>query len=174
MKTKLFIATLISSVLSLNALQATAQDDNSFSLELTTLTYNNVEQVTYAYSINDEGWKTLAQGQNVLSFAHLPAGKYQFRVKALYNGLSSAEEEFMVEIRPAWYASWPAKFVYLVLLVWAFYAYLAYRKRKEQEAACRQRRVDEILAESAEAALADHNSKDRTDDRNVQRRLRSK
>ena len=110
-----------------------AQDDNSFSLELTTLTYNDVEQVTYAYSINNEGWKTLAQGQNVLSFAHLPAGKYQFRVKALYNGESSAEEEFQVEIRPAWYASWPAKFVYLGLLVWAFYAYLAYRKRKEQE-----------------------------------------
>ena len=110
-----------------------AQDDNSFSLELTTFTYNNVEQVTYAYSINDEGWKTLTQGQNVLSFAHLPAGKYQFRVKALYNGQSSAEEEFQVEIRPAWYASWPAKFVYLILLVWAFYVYLAYRKRKEQE-----------------------------------------
>ena len=112
---------------------ALAQVDNSFSLELTTLTYNNVEQVSYAYSINNEGWKTLAQGQNVLSFAHLPAGNYHFRVKALYNGQQSDEYEFSVKIRPAWYASWPAKLLYLVLLVWAGWAYLAYRKRKEQE-----------------------------------------
>ena len=110
-----------------------SHEDNTFSLDLTTMTYNNVEQVSYAYSINNEAWTTLPQGQNVLSFSHLPAGTYQFRVKALYNGQESAIKEFTVLIHPAWYASWIAKLIYLLLAAVAVWQYMAYRKRKEQE-----------------------------------------
>ena len=110
-----------------------SHEDNTFSLDLTTMTYNNVEQVSYAYSINKEAWTTLPQGQNSLSFSHLPAGTYHFRVKALYNGQESAIKEFTVVVHPAWYASWIAKFIYLLLIALGIWRYLAYRKRKEQE-----------------------------------------
>lgn len=48
-----------------------SHDDNTFSLQLSTLTYNNVEQIRYAYSINGDAWRTVPAGQNELAFSHM-------------------------------------------------------------------------------------------------------
>lgn len=63
-----------------------SHEDNTFTIQLSTLTYNNVEQISYAYSINGEDWRTIQSGMNELSFSHMPAGTYKFRVKAICNG----------------------------------------------------------------------------------------
>ena len=107
-----------------------SHEDNSFTLQLSTLTYNNVEQVTYAYSINNEEWRTIQAGQNELSFSHLPAGTYHFRVKAICNGYETPIHEFTITIHPAWYASTWAKIFYFLIFLSMLVAYQKHRKRK--------------------------------------------
>lgn len=108
-------------------------DESSFTLRLTTLSYGNVEQIAYAYSINGEQWRTTLTGQNEITFSHLPAGDYHFRVKAINNGQESPETVFTITIHPAWYASTWAKLFYLCLLILIIYLYFRHRKRKEQD-----------------------------------------
>lgn len=108
-------------------------DDNTFTIQLSTLTYNNVEQISYAYSINGEDWRTIQPGLNELSFSHMPAGTYKFRVKAICNGYETPVKEFSIIVHPAWYASIWAKFCYLLAFLWLCLLYIKHRKRKIED-----------------------------------------
>ncbi len=110
-----------------------SHDDNSFSLQLSTLTYNSVEQISYAYSINGEAWHTIQPGQNEISFSHLSPGTYRFQVKAVSNGQESSIKKFTITIHPAWYASTWARLVYLLLFIGMTVLYIRHRKRKEED-----------------------------------------
>lgn len=107
--------------------------DSSFSIELSTLTFDDVEQICYAYSINGDEWHTLQPGQNDISFSHMPSGTYRFRIKALTGGQESAIREFCVTVHPAWYASIWARIVYLLLVCALAYLYIQHRKKKEHD-----------------------------------------
>ena len=108
-------------------------DDNTFTIQLSTLTYNNVEQISYAYSINDEDWRTIQPGLNELSFSHMPAGTYKFRVKAICNGYETPVKEFSIIVHPAWYASIWAKLCYLLVFLGLCLLYIKHRKRKMED-----------------------------------------
>ncbi len=108
-----------------------AHDDNSFTIKLSTLTYSNVEQITYAYSINGEEWHTIQQGSNEIAFSHMPAGTYKFRVKAINNGQETPVKQFTVDISPVWYAGTVAKMFYFLLACFLIYLYMQYRRKKE-------------------------------------------
>lgn len=108
-------------------------DDNTFTIQLSTLTYNNVEQISYAYSINDEDWRTIQPGLNELSFSHMPAGTYKFRVKAICNGYETPVKEFSIIVHPAWYASIWAKLCYLLAFLGLCLLYIKHRKRKMED-----------------------------------------
>ena len=108
-------------------------DDNTFTIQLSTLTYNNVEQISYTYSINDEDWRTIQPGINELSFSHMPAGTYKFRVKAICNGYETPVKEFSIIVHPAWYASIWAKFCYLLAFLGLCLLYIKQRKRKMED-----------------------------------------
>ena len=118
-----------------------AHDDNSFTIQLSTLTYNNVEQIAYAYSINGEDWHTLQIGTNELSFSHMPPGNYKFRVKAISNSQDTAIKTFTVTIRPAWYASTWAKIFYVLCLLGLIYLYLQHIKKKEEDRLLLQKHI---------------------------------
>lgn len=109
-----------------------AHQDNSFSIMLSTLTFDNPEHVSYLYSINKEGWIQMPHGTNELSFSHLPAGTYRFRVKAIINNEESEIREFTVVIHPEWYRSTMAYIIYLLLLGALIWWYFRNRKQKEQ------------------------------------------
>ena len=108
-------------------------DDNTFTIQLSTLTYNNVEQISYAYSINDEDWRTIQPGLNELSFSHMPAGTYKFLVKAICNGYETPVKEFSIIVHPAWYASIWAKLCYLLVFLGLCLLYIKHRKRKMED-----------------------------------------
>ena len=108
-------------------------DDNTFTIQLSTLTYNNVEQISYAYSINDEDWRTIQPGLNELSFSHMPAGTYKFLVKAICNGYETPVKEFSIIVHPAWYASIWAKLCYLLVFLGLCLLYIKHRKRKIED-----------------------------------------
>ncbi len=110
-----------------------SHEDNTFSLQLSTLTYNNVEQISYAYSINGDEWHTTQPGQNEISFSHLSPGTYKFLVKAIKNGQESNIKNFTIVIHNAWYASTWARLVYLLMLFALVYLYIQHRKKKEKD-----------------------------------------
>ena len=110
-----------------------SHDDNTFSLQLSTLTYNNVEQIRYAYSINGDAWRTIPAGQNELAFSHMAPGRYKYRIKAICNGYETPVKEFTIIIHPAWYASLWAKLFYLLLFIAAIMLYLRHRKRQMED-----------------------------------------
>lgn len=110
-----------------------SHEDNSFTIQLSTLTYNNVEQISYAYSINGEEWRTAPFGQNELAFTHLSPGNYKFRIKAVCNGYETPIKEFTIIVHPAWYASIWAKLVYLLILIGLLMLYLRHRKRQMED-----------------------------------------
>ena len=110
-----------------------APDENTFSIQLSTLTYDAPEHISYSYSINNEEWTTLPTGQNEINFSHLPPGMYKFRIKAEKNDMVSAIKEFSIEIHSPWYRTYFAYLLYIALVVYGIYLYVQYRKRKEQD-----------------------------------------
>lgn len=110
-----------------------SHDDNTFSLQLSTFTYNNVEQIRYAYSINGDAWRTVPAGQNELAFSHMAPGSYKYRIKAICNGYETPVKEFTIIVHPAWYASIWAKLFYLLLLIAAIMLYLCHRKHQMED-----------------------------------------
>ena len=110
-----------------------SHEDNTFTLQLSTLTYNDVEQISYVYSINGDAWRTVPAGQNELAFSHMAPGSYKYRIKAICNGYETPVKEFTITIHPAWYASIWAKLFYLLLLIAAIMLYLRHRKRQMED-----------------------------------------
>jgi len=106
--------------------------DNTFTIQFSTLTYDNPEHITYLYSINGESFNRLQPGVNEITFTHLPPGTYRFRVKAERNNLTTPEKEFTVIVHSPWYRSGWAYCLYLVIfgvLVWQLF--LNHRRREQ-------------------------------------------
>ncbi len=118
--------------------------DNSFSIQLTTLTYDNPEHITYLYSVNNESFVRLQPGSNELMFTHLSPGTYRFRVKAERNGIETPERTFTVVVHSPWYRSTLAYILYLLAIGFAIWQFLRLRDRKEQD---RLRMQEHIHAE---------------------------
>ena len=108
-------------------------EDNSFSIHLSTLTYDDPNNITYLYSINGEEWTRLQPGMNEITFSHLSSGTYKFRVKAMYNNMSSQIKEFTMHISSPWYSSTVAYILYLIIIGVIIYFIYHYQKRKEYD-----------------------------------------
>ena len=106
--------------------------DNSFAIQLSTLTYENPEHIIYLYSINGEDWQALPAGHNEISFTHLPPGTYRFRVKAERNSVETPERSFTVVVHSPWYRSAWAYFFYALILGLFAWQFIAYRHHREQ------------------------------------------
>ena len=108
-------------------------NDNTFSIQFSTLTYENPEHISYLYSINGEPYNRLQPGMNILTLSHLPQGTYRFRVKAERNNVETPVKEFAVVIHSPWYRSAWAYFFYALVIGLFAWQYLAYRRHKEQD-----------------------------------------
>lgn len=125
--------------------------DNSFAVQLSTLTYDNPEHIVYRYRINDEPWVHLQPGVNEITFSHMSPGTYNFCVVADRNMQSTPERCFTIVIHAPWYRTTFAYLIYIMTLAAAVWAYLRYRRRKEQD---RLRLQEHIHAEEmADAKL---------------------
>ena len=106
--------------------------DNSFTIHLSTLTYENPEHIVYHYSINGEPFRALPAGHNELSFSHLPPGTYRFRVKAERSGMETPERDFTVIVHSPWYRSAWAYFFYALIIGLFAWQFLSYRHHRMQ------------------------------------------
>ena len=105
-------------------------DDNSFTLQFSTFTYDNPEHITYLYSINNEKWIPLQTGVNEITFSRMAPGTYHFRVKAMSNQQETSIRTFTVKVHAPWYASIWALIAYLLLAALAVWLYARSRQRK--------------------------------------------
>ena len=107
--------------------------DNSFAIQLSTLTYDNPEHIVYRYRINKEEWVRMQPGVNEMTFSHLQPGTYHFCLVAEKNGISTPERCFTVIIHAPWYRTPLAYATYLLALIGLFLWYRHQRRRKEQD-----------------------------------------
>ena len=107
--------------------------DNSFTIQLSTLTYDMPEHITYVYRINNEPPVRLQPGKNEVTFSHLSPGTYRFRVSARRNEQTTAEREFTVVIHSPWFRTWWAYCLYALAIGFAIWQYLRQRSRSEQD-----------------------------------------
>lgn len=112
--------------------------DNTFSVAFSTLQYNNPEQITYQYKIDELSpqWFTTEPGVNRATYNNLPPGKYTFRVRALNHGNFSEVKTVKIVITPPWYQTWWAYLIYAALvglLVLGIVNYILSRMRHRRE-----------------------------------------
>ena len=118
--------------------------DNSFTVQFSTLTYENPEHISYLYSINGEQFIHMLPGSNEIVFSHMPPGTYRFRVKAERNNIVTPEFAFTVVVASPWYRSSWAYFIYTVLFAALLWQFILGRRRREQT---RRRMQEHIHAE---------------------------
>ena len=128
-----------------------SSSDNTFAVQLSTLTYDNPEHIVYSYRINHEDWVRMPPGVNEITFSHMQPGRYKFSVVAEQNGTSTPERTFEVIIHAPWYRTTLAYLIYLVILVVLFMQYRQRRHRKEQDSLRLQQHIH--AEEMADAKL---------------------
>jgi ligand-binding sensor domain-containing protein/signal transduction histidine kinase/DNA-binding response OmpR family regulator len=96
-------------------------EDNSFSIEFSTMDFNNQRHITYFYSLENNKWNKLQQGINNVTFNNLEPGTYNFKVKAEVYGKYSNIRQLAITVHPAWYFSIWAKLFYWALFFGAAY-----------------------------------------------------
>ncbi|WP_460948004.1 two-component regulator propeller domain-containing protein [Spirosoma daeguense] len=119
-----------------------SHQDNSFTLEFSTMDFIDAERVSYLYSINNNNWVALRPGANRLTFDNLAPGTYVFRLKANATNAVSDQHQVTIVIHPAWYLSIWAKIVYgllLLLLSGLVYRMIRNRRRTQEERLAHQR-----------------------------------
>ena len=110
-----------------------SSSDNTFAVQLSTLTYDNPEHIVYCYRINKEDWVRMPPGVNEITFSHMQPGSYNFCVVAEQNGIPTPERCFEVIIHAPWYRTTLAYLIYIIILLTLFMQYRQRRHRKEQD-----------------------------------------
>ena len=100
--------------------------DNSFTFEMATLPLHRTRHVIYSYSMDDDPWASLQQGQNQISFSHLAPGAHTFRYKVQVSGIESESQEYRFSVIYPWYQRWWA--ITLIFVLLAVIAYMAYQQ----------------------------------------------
>lgn len=143
----------------LSRLEAVELDysDNEFAVAFATDNYVNPEKTVYYYRLDgfSEDWRMLPDNANKVAYTNLAPGRYTLRVKACSgDGVASSNVASLgIVIRPPFYATPLAKFIYVVLaLALAFGAFRLVRRherrlsrrRERREAALKQEELDQL------------------------------
>ncbi len=107
---------------------------NSIRIEYVMPEYQEDKAVTYSYYLEnyDKSWSTISTNTSK-EYTRLPKGKYIFHVKA-HDRIndSTSEVAFKIEILPAWYETWWAYCIYLILGAIAIWEIVQYTQRRTQ------------------------------------------
>jgi signal transduction histidine kinase/ligand-binding sensor domain-containing protein/DNA-binding response OmpR family regulator len=112
-------------------------NQSTFTFTFNVMDYAFANQVEYAYRMEgiDSEWYTTGK-TNEVTFRNLPTGLYAFSVKARLENQSWTNETavFKVKINPPFWFSWPAKSLYVLIVVSIilFFAFF-YKKRVQLE-----------------------------------------
>ena len=107
-------------------------DENSFAMEFSLLDYENTENISYQYRLNDGPWVSTVRGNNLISFGKMKPGTYYIHVRAEDNGNVSPEElRLTVIVNNPWYlTTWALCAYFLIAALIGWYLFRNYNKRK--------------------------------------------
>lgn len=96
-----------------------APNENTFSVSFSVPDLLAGNNYTYLYRINDSKEWIHTSTPGTISFTAMPHGDYTLDIKAVnqLDGTESAVKRLHIRISPPWYASLPAKIIYLLLAV---------------------------------------------------------
>ncbi|WP_170298630.1 ligand-binding sensor domain-containing diguanylate cyclase [Massilia eburnea] len=131
----------------------------SFSVQFSALDYSAPERIRYRYRLlgYDPDWRKTGANLRVASYDNLPPGSYTLQVQGSNrNGeWSDAVASLEVDVKPAWWETWWAKLLMLVLAGLAVTGLVQWRtlrlRRREEEL---ELRVAERTAELQEVSAA--------------------
>ncbi len=115
-----------------------SHDDNTFSIQFSTLDYGNPEQIYYRYKMDGLGniWQTTTPGDNRVTYNNLEPGTYTFSVQASNHGTYSSIRSIRIQILPPWYRTWWAYTIYVglfLILIYGIVNYMLTRARHRKE-----------------------------------------
>lgn len=94
---------------------------NSFEFEFSSLEFLSQDKINYAYQLQgyDTEWIETDSKRRFANYANLPPGRYQFRIRASYEGdvTYSPVREILIVVLPPWYRSTLAYWIYFILLI---------------------------------------------------------
>ncbi|PRD47840.1 hybrid sensor histidine kinase/response regulator transcription factor [Sphingobacterium haloxyli] len=93
--------------------------DDSFTLELSTMDFNSPENIHYEYRLKgfNKTWNTTLPGVNLITYNNLSPGEHELEIRACKFGAYSESKFLTLHIMPPWYRGTLAYLVYLGLFV---------------------------------------------------------
>ena len=126
---------LMPEALNYNDRLALSYSDRMFSLQYAALSFVSPSKNQYAYRLDgfDRDWNYVGS-QTKATYTNLPSGTYTFRVKATNNdGIwSDSEATLTIVVSPPLWWSWPARVLYLLLIVGVIWYYVRLRLRRAE------------------------------------------
>ena len=108
--------------------------DHTVTMAFSQLNFDNPENVSLEYRVNNGDWIHQAEGVNEVTLSHLQPGDYKVRVRALAGNVYSPEKILTVTIRAPWYRTWWAYLFYLLALAaLGAYVFTTYRRRTNEQ-----------------------------------------
>lgn len=103
--------------------------------QFSSTTFDGDGKTEYQYRLMGFGdqWSSWSS-ETVKEFTNLPAGEYQFQVRSknVYGHLSEPASTFFV-ILPAWYSTWWARTLYLLILIMSVFLFIQWRITKTKK-----------------------------------------
>ena len=130
-------------------------DEQNLTIEFSSLDFRNHGRICYAYRLKgvDKDWVYLPVGKNAAIYNKVGKGDYTLEVKATdENGLWSKHvTTFEIHRLPAWWETWWAYTLYLLLFIAALWQ--AVKRYKERVAAQNDQIIEENVAEGKKEYL---------------------
>ncbi|MCD8044589.1 MAG: response regulator, partial [Tannerellaceae bacterium] len=109
-------------------------DARNIEILFSTLSYTSGRRIRYAYQLegSDKKWTYIENGKHSAFYNHLNKGEYVFRIKATdpYDNRINEEPQLIIRRLPAWYETWYAYTMYLILIMVPVYLlFRGYTKR---------------------------------------------
>lgn len=111
-------------------------EQNTFSLAYSVPDYSQTDLVDYAYRLKgfDDSWYSVSE--NTLMFRNIPAGQYEFQVKARMQNQEWSDDvdTLSIHITPPFWLTWWAKMLYFILAAYIiFHLLYLYKKKVEMQ-----------------------------------------
>ncbi|RZF59312.1 hybrid sensor histidine kinase/response regulator transcription factor [Sphingobacterium corticibacterium] len=96
-----------------------ANQDDSFTLELSTMDFNSPENIHYEYRLKgfNKTWNTNLPGVNLITYNNLSPGDHELEIRACKFGAYSESKTITLHVMPPWYRSTLAYLVYMALVI---------------------------------------------------------
>jgi len=118
-------------------------NDNTFSIQFSTLTFDNPDKLVFQYRIleHSKEWLSTMPGQNHVTLNNMSPGKYHFQIRVSGDTSASGTRSLLIEIRPPWYQTWWAMAAYAIISVLAVLAAIHFIKLKISQRREREERL---------------------------------